>query len=160
MSTKARSRTTLTLSALALALATGAVASPENPPATSPAEIEFPDSREIEVYGELDTDGNCQIDMVTQRAAEGEVEGEVEAVPFEEVRDELLRELTGTARERAYSDLVGQVVDQAYRDPNSLEPAAATGGVEVQTAGPFSRSSCLTVMRICMCLTSVRLLPL
>ena len=68
-----------------------------------------------------------------------EVEGEDEAVPFEEVRDELLRELTGTARERAYSDLVGQVVDQAYRDPNSLEPAAATGGVEVQTAGPFAR---------------------
>lgn len=68
-----------------------------------------------------------------------DVRGGEGAVPFEAVRDELARELTGNARERAWSDLVGQVVDQAYRDPNSLEPAAAVGGLEVKTAGPFAR---------------------
>ena len=67
-----------------------------------------------------------------------EVQGGEDAVPFEEVRDQLVQEMTGSARERAWSDLVGRVVDQAYRDPNSLEPAAAVGGVEVQTAGPFA----------------------
>ena len=68
-----------------------------------------------------------------------DIRGGEEARPFEAVREELARELTGSARERAFSELVGAVVDQAYRDPNSLEPAAAAGGVEVQTAGPFAR---------------------
>lgn len=68
-----------------------------------------------------------------------DVRGGEDAVPFEEVRDELARELSGSARERAYSELVGRVVDQAYRDPNLLEPAAAIGDFEVKTAGPFAR---------------------
>ena len=68
-----------------------------------------------------------------------EVQGGEEGVAFEDVRDELLEELSGSARERAYSDLVGAVVDQAYRDPNSLAPAAAIGGFEVKQAGPFAR---------------------
>src|SRR5690554_6630418 len=67
-----------------------------------------------------------------------EVRGGEGAVPFEEVRESLAHELSGSARERAYSDLVGRVVDQAYRDPNSLEPAAAVGDFEVRTAGPFA----------------------
>lgn len=68
-----------------------------------------------------------------------EVQGGGDTVAFEDVRDQLLEELSGSARERAYSDLVGTVVDQAYRDPNSLEPAAAIGGFEVKQAGPFAR---------------------
>src|SRR5690554_1394365 len=68
-----------------------------------------------------------------------ETQGGEDAVPFEEVRDQLVLELTGSTRERAYSELVGRVVDQAYRDPNSLEPAAAVAGFQVQTAGPFAR---------------------
>ena len=68
-----------------------------------------------------------------------ETQGDENVVPFEEVRDQLVQEMTGSASERAYSELVGQVVDQAYRDPNSLEPAAAVGGFQVQTAGPFAQ---------------------
>ena len=68
-----------------------------------------------------------------------DVRGGEDAVPFEEVREELARELSGSSRERAYSELVGRVVDQAYRDPNSLEPAAAVGDFEIRTAGPFAR---------------------
>ncbi|MDH5823772.1 peptidyl-prolyl cis-trans isomerase [Luteimonas sp. RD2P54] len=64
-----------------------------------------------------------------------------EQTPFEEVRDELARELSEGARERAYSELVGEVVDQAYRHPNSLGPAAEAGGLTVRTAGPFARGS-------------------
>lgn len=62
-----------------------------------------------------------------------------EETPFEEVREELAAELAEGARERAFSDLLGRVVDQAYRNPNSLEPAAAEGGLTVRRAGPFAR---------------------
>ena len=68
-----------------------------------------------------------------------DIRGGEDAVSFEEVRDELARELSGSAREREWSELVGRVVEQAYRDPNSLEPAAAVGGFEVKRAGPFAR---------------------
>ncbi|NZA27531.1 peptidyl-prolyl cis-trans isomerase [Luteimonas sp. SJ-92] len=62
-----------------------------------------------------------------------------EETPFEEVRDELAREMSEGGRERAYSELVGEVVDRAFRNPNSLEPAAAAGGLTVRNAGPFAR---------------------
>ncbi|WP_149194124.1 peptidyl-prolyl cis-trans isomerase [Luteimonas suaedae] len=62
-----------------------------------------------------------------------------EETPFEEVRDQLATELAETERERAFSELLGRVVDQAYRSPNSLEPAAAEGGLTVRTVGPFAR---------------------
>lgn len=70
-----------------------------------------------------------------------------EEVPFEQVRDQLAAELAGTARERAFSDLVGRVVERAYREPNSLEPAASEGGFAVRQAGPFARGEGEGVLR-------------
>ncbi|QCO68098.1 peptidylprolyl isomerase [Luteimonas yindakuii] len=59
--------------------------------------------------------------------------------PFEEVREQLQRELGEGARERGFSELVNRVVDRAYRNPTSLAPAAEEAGLQVQKAGPFPR---------------------
>lgn len=64
-----------------------------------------------------------------------------EETPFEEVRAQLEREAIEGGRERAFSDLVGRVVDQAYRNPTSLAAAAEEAGVPVQQAGPFARGA-------------------
>ncbi|TWH15208.1 peptidyl-prolyl cis-trans isomerase D [Pseudoxanthomonas taiwanensis J19] len=61
------------------------------------------------------------------------------ARPFEEVRDELARELAQAERERAFSELVGRLTDLAYENPSSLEPAARELKLEVRKLGPFSR---------------------
>src|SRR5690606_37897319 len=82
-----------------------------------------------EVRGPVKTDFGWHVLLLR------EVKGGEDAVSFEDARAQLVEELTGSARERAYSELVGRVVDQAYRDPNSLEPAAAVAGFEVKQAG-------------------------
>lgn len=60
---------------------------------------------------------------------------------YEEVRDELAREQTDTARERAYNDLAGRVVTETLKNPTSLESAAKAVGLPVQKVGPFSRNN-------------------
>jgi len=60
-------------------------------------------------------------------------------VPFENVRDELAQEQLDTLRERQFSDLSGQVVDEVYRNPTSLDAAAALAGQPVQQTGPVAR---------------------
>ncbi len=60
-------------------------------------------------------------------------------VPFEEVRAELAEAQATTDRERAFNDLIGRLVDQVYRNPSSLAPAAREAGLPVQKAGPFVR---------------------
>jgi len=60
-------------------------------------------------------------------------------VPFESVRDELVREEREAIRERQFSDLSGQAVDEVYRNPTSLEAAAALVGQRVQQTGPVTR---------------------
>lgn len=59
---------------------------------------------------------------------------------FEEVREELLAEARATARETAYNDLVGRIVDQVLNDPSDLEAAAAIGGLAVRRTGAFGRA--------------------
>ena len=59
--------------------------------------------------------------------------------PFEQVREQLAREQAEADRERAFNDLVGRLVDQVYKNPTSLAPAARTAGLQVQKAGPFAR---------------------
>ncbi|KAF1710436.1 peptidylprolyl isomerase [Pseudoxanthomonas kalamensis DSM 18571] len=59
---------------------------------------------------------------------------------FDEVRDELLREETEAQVDRSYNDLAGSLVTEVLKNPASLEPAAATLGLKVQTLGPFSRN--------------------
>ena len=60
--------------------------------------------------------------------------------PFEEVRAQLEVELQESERERAYNELSGKLVDQVYKSPSSLEPAAKVTGLEVKTTQAFSRA--------------------
>ncbi|MDI1253816.1 SurA N-terminal domain-containing protein [Thermomonas sp.] len=59
---------------------------------------------------------------------------------FEEVRAQLETELQESERERAYNDLSGKLVDQVYKSPSSLEPAAKALDLEVKTTPAFSRT--------------------
>ena len=42
---------------------------------------------------------------------------------------------------RVYNEQVGRVVDEINKNPMSLEPAAAAGGVQIQTIAPFARGA-------------------
>jgi len=59
--------------------------------------------------------------------------------PFEQVRDQLAKEQADADREHAFNDLVGKLVDQVYKNPTSLAPAARTANLPVQKLGPFAR---------------------
>jgi peptidyl-prolyl cis-trans isomerase D len=59
--------------------------------------------------------------------------------PFDEVRDELAHELSEGARERAFNELTGKLVDAVYKTPNSLEPAAKLLDLNVQSTPRFTR---------------------
>jgi len=60
-------------------------------------------------------------------------------IAFAQIREQLAEEEREAARERQFSDLSGQIVDEVYRNPTSLEPAAALLGKPIQTLGPFAR---------------------
>ncbi|MEO6227211.1 MAG: SurA N-terminal domain-containing protein [Thermomonas sp.] len=60
--------------------------------------------------------------------------------PFEEVRAQLATELQESERERAYNELSGKLVDQVYKNPSSLEPAAKVMGLQVLTTPTFTRA--------------------
>ncbi len=62
-------------------------------------------------------------------------------VAFEDVRDELAREMQDGAGTRAYNDLVGSIVDETNKHPMSLESAAALAKRPVQTIAPFARGA-------------------
>ncbi|MGN6512492.1 MAG: SurA N-terminal domain-containing protein [Lysobacteraceae bacterium] len=59
--------------------------------------------------------------------------------PFEQVREQLAKEQADADREHAFNDLVGKLVDQVYKNPTSLAPAARSAGLAVQKLGPFAR---------------------
>ena len=60
-------------------------------------------------------------------------------MPFEQARPELERQLAETARERAYNDLTGTLVDEVLKSPSTLAPAAKAAKLTVQKLGPFAR---------------------
>ncbi len=60
--------------------------------------------------------------------------------PFEEVRVQLEAELQESERERTYNEVSGKLVDQVYKSPTSLEPAAKAMGLAVKTTPAFSRA--------------------
>ncbi len=60
--------------------------------------------------------------------------------PFEDVRAQLEAELQESERDRAYNELSGKLVDQVYKSPASLEPAAKALGLIVQTTPALSRA--------------------
>jgi len=60
--------------------------------------------------------------------------------PFESVRAQLQSELQESGRERAFNELSGKLVDQVYKNPSALEPAARALGLTVQTTPAFGRA--------------------
>ena len=86
-----------------------------------------------EVRGPVKTDFGWHV--IQLKAVRG---GQTRA--FEDVREELARELRETGRERAFNELTGKLVDAAYRNPNSLEPAARALGLKVHATDWFSRA--------------------
>ncbi len=59
--------------------------------------------------------------------------------PFEAVSAQLQAELQESERERAFNELSGKLVDQVYKNPSALEPAARAVGLAVQTTPAFGR---------------------
>ncbi|MCP1374971.1 SurA N-terminal domain-containing protein [Dyella lutea] len=62
------------------------------------------------------------------------------AKPFEQVRDELLKEAEAGSKDRVYNDLAGKLTDKTYQSPSSLEPAAQELGLKIQSTPLFSRA--------------------
>lgn len=58
---------------------------------------------------------------------------------FEDVREQLATQLQQTGHERAFNELMGRVVDEVYKNPGTLEGAAALLGKPVATTAPFAR---------------------
>lgn len=60
---------------------------------------------------------------------------------FEEVRGELVAEHEQSERARLFAERSGELTDLIYRDPGALQPTAEAMGLEVKTAGPFTRDA-------------------
>lgn len=63
-----------------------------------------------------------------------------EGMSFTEAREILLAEYQAEADERRFIEQADRMVDIIYEDPTTLDAAAQDLGIEVQVAGPFSRS--------------------
>ncbi len=59
---------------------------------------------------------------------------------FEEVQAELAEQYRTGERDRVFNERSGKLIDQIYKDPLSIEPAAAALGAQVQRTGLFGRS--------------------
>lgn len=86
-----------------------------------------------EVRGPVKTDFGWHVIKV------GQVRGGTRQ-PFEAVRAQLEQEMLEGDRDRAFNELSGKLVDAVYKNPNSLEPAARSLGLTVQTTPAFSRA--------------------
>lgn len=64
-----------------------------------------------------------------------------ESKPFSEVRDQLVKEATKSARDHQYNELAGKMADQTYSNPSSLEPASVALGLPIATTPLFSRTN-------------------
>jgi len=62
-------------------------------------------------------------------------------MPFEDVRAQLAQEQLEADRERMFNEVTGKLVDQVYRNPNSLTSAAASAGLPVQRSGTLVRGA-------------------
>ena len=62
-----------------------------------------------------------------------------ESKPFNEVRDQLVKELSTGGKDRKYNEVAGKLSDNTYQNPSSLEPAAAALGLPIKTTALFSR---------------------
>jgi peptidyl-prolyl cis-trans isomerase D len=59
--------------------------------------------------------------------------------PFEEVRDQLLDEVARSSGEGLYYDWAERLANLTYENPDSLEPAAETLGLEIETSDWMTR---------------------
>lgn len=62
-----------------------------------------------------------------------------ESKPFEEVRDQLVKEATVAERDRAYNEVAGKMSDNTYQNPTSLEPASVALKLPIKSTALFSR---------------------
>jgi len=62
-----------------------------------------------------------------------------ETKPFNEVRDQLVKELSTGGKDRKYNEVAGKLSDNTYQNPSSLEPAAAALSIPIKTTALFSR---------------------
>jgi peptidyl-prolyl cis-trans isomerase D len=62
-----------------------------------------------------------------------------ESKPFDEVRDQLVKEASAAARDRKYNEVAGKMSDNTYQNPTSLEPAAAALDLPIKSTALFSR---------------------
>ncbi|GAB3390484.1 peptidyl-prolyl cis-trans isomerase [Lysobacter fragariae] len=60
---------------------------------------------------------------------------------FEQVREQLVRQESEGARERAFNDLTGKLVDLTLKNPSSLGPSASALDMPVQQVGPVARNA-------------------
>lgn len=58
---------------------------------------------------------------------------------FAEARDEIAREVRDERAEDMYVEMSDRLIDLVYADPTGLEAIAGDMGLELKTAGPFSR---------------------
>lgn len=61
--------------------------------------------------------------------------------PFEDVREQLEAEAAATSRERAYNELLGQLVDDVMKNPSGFAEVAAKHGLQIKTAGPVPKGA-------------------
>lgn len=59
--------------------------------------------------------------------------------PFDEVRDELVKEATTADRDRKYNEVAGKMSDNTYQNPTSLEPASVALNLPIKATALFSR---------------------
>jgi peptidyl-prolyl cis-trans isomerase D len=62
-----------------------------------------------------------------------------DAKPYAEVRDQLIKEATGTGHDRKYNEVAGKLSDNTYQNPSSLEPAATALGMPIKETALFPR---------------------
>ena len=62
-----------------------------------------------------------------------------ESKPFDEVRDQLVKEASAADRDRKYNDIAGKLSDSTYQNPTSLEPAATAMDLPIKSTALFSR---------------------
>jgi len=65
---------------------------------------------------------------------------EPEGMSFEEARDEILADFREREAEDLYIELSERLVDLVFADDSTLEPLALELGLEIRSAGPFSRA--------------------
>ncbi|NND45764.1 MAG: hypothetical protein HKN58_10605 [Xanthomonadales bacterium] len=63
-----------------------------------------------------------------------------EGMSYEEARSVLIEEHLAEEAEREFLDKADRLIDLIYEDPTTLDAAALDLGLEIQTAGPFSRA--------------------